>query len=131
MCPLLFPAIRHTLFALVRPRFTNDVLLDDARVVPQNVRHGNHPNDSPILRHGQMPGGLLLHHAHGVDNRPIPLRAPPASAFSFPTSVLGSSHCPTVAARMNLDESHVMGCRHEERTSFHGCISCPFSQLAP
>ncbi len=24
MCPLLFPAIRHTLFALVRPRFTND-----------------------------------------------------------------------------------------------------------
>ena len=46
-------------------------LLDDARVVPQNIRHRNHADDGSILRHGQMAGGLFLHHAHGIDNRPI------------------------------------------------------------
>src|ERR1700682_3284450 len=51
-------------------RTTRDVLLCDTRVVPQNIRDGYHADDLSILRHSQMPGGLLLHHTHGVDNRP-------------------------------------------------------------
>src|SRR6266849_2558908 len=51
-------------------RIRRDVLLCDARVVPQNIRDGYHADDLSILRHSQMPGGLLLHHTHGVDNRP-------------------------------------------------------------
>src|SRR6267143_1430110 len=50
-------------------RTTRDVLLCDARVVPQNIRDGYHADDLSILRHSQMPGGLLLHFTHGVDNR--------------------------------------------------------------
>ena len=48
-----------------------NVLLDDAGVVPQNIGDRYHTDDLSILRHGQMPGRSLLHHADCVDDRPI------------------------------------------------------------
>src|SRR5437773_9121240 len=51
-------------------RTRRGALLGDARVVPQNIRDGYHADDLSILRHSQMPGGLLLHLTHRFDNRP-------------------------------------------------------------
>jgi len=48
-----------------------NVLLDDAGVVPKNIGDRYHTDDLSILRHSQMPGRSLLHHADCVDDRPI------------------------------------------------------------
>ena len=46
-------------------------VLHDSRVIAQYVRDGNYADDLAVLRDGQVPGGLLFHHADGFDERTI------------------------------------------------------------